>query len=170
MTSGGSFARTVPSSGIVTWNSASSSSRYPSNSSSARSISSMSRTAGRDARRIDRLQQRALDQERIAIELAMRLVAAQLAGGIEDAQLQQLPRVVPLVDGVADVEALVALQPNQVGAERRGRRGGQRGLADAGLAFQKERPSQPQRQKQRHRQALVGHVVVVRQPLSQVRK
>ena len=34
-------------SGIVIWNSASSSSRYPSNSSSARSISSMSRTAPR---------------------------------------------------------------------------------------------------------------------------
>ena len=120
--------------------------------------------------RIDRLQQRALDQEGIAIELAMRLVAAQLAGRVEDAQLEQLARVVPLVDGVADVEAFVALQANQVGVERGGNRCRQRGLADAGLALEEQRASETQGQEQRDRQALVGDVALVAEPLAQVGK
>ena len=71
------------------------------------------------ARRIDRLQQRPLDQEGVAVELLPRAGAIDAAGGVEDAQLEDLPRVVPFVDGVAEIEAFVALQANQVGAERR---------------------------------------------------
>ena len=119
---------------------------------------------------IDRLQQRPLDQEGIAIELAMRLFAVQLAGRVEDAQLEQLARVVPLVDGVADVEAFVALQANQIGVERGGNRAGERGLADAGLALEKQRASEAQGQEQRDSQALVGDVVLRRRGAAQIGK
>ena len=51
-----------------------------------------------------------------------------------------------------------------------GRGGGQRGFADTGLPLQKQRASQAQGQKQGNGEALVRHVVVVRQPLPQVRK
>ncbi len=95
------------------------------------------------ARRIDRLQQRPLDQERVAVELAPGAGAIQLTRGLEDAQLDELARVVPLVDGVRDVESFVALQPDQVGLERRRDGAGERRLADAGLAFEKQRPAQP---------------------------
>ena len=47
-TIGGSSALTVPISGIVTWKSASTSSRYASNGSSVRSSSSISRTGAPD--------------------------------------------------------------------------------------------------------------------------
>ena len=42
---------------------------------------------------------------------------------------------------------------------------GKRGLADAGLAFEEERPLQAKRQKQRNRQAAVRDVVLAGQPL-----
>ena len=45
---------------------------------------------------------------------------------------------------------------------------GQRRLADAGLALEEQRPFQAERQKQRHRQATVRHVVLVGQPLLEV--
>ena len=61
----------------------------------------------------DRLQQRAADEELGAEELL--LVDRALLRG---ADVQQLAGVVPLVDGVRDVEALVALQADQPGARR----------------------------------------------------
>ena len=68
----------------------------------------------------------------------------------------------------ADIESFVTLQADQVGAERRGNRGGERGLADAGLALEKQRALQLQRQEQRHRQRAIGHVVLLRQSLLQI--
>ena len=59
---GGWVAVIVPSSGIVTLASPSSSSRNASKSSSARSISSISSTAGPRAGMLERAQQRAADQ------------------------------------------------------------------------------------------------------------
>ena len=52
--------------------------------------------------------------------------------------------IVPLVDGGGDVEAFVALQADQPAAERRGEHLGDLGLADAGLAFEKKRPAEPE--------------------------
>jgi hypothetical protein len=87
----------------VIWKSESTSSRKASNSSSARSISSIRRTTGSSA--LDRLQQRPADQELRAEEIF--LGNRPLLSG---ADVQQLARVVPLVDGMRDVEALVALK------------------------------------------------------------
>ncbi len=168
MTSGGSVARTVPSSGIVTWNSASSSSRYPSNSSSARSISSISRTAGRVRAGSIACSSGRLIRKASLYSSRRAPVAVQLARGLEDAQLDELPGVIPLVDRVRDVEPLVALQPDEVGLERRGHCAGQRGLPDAGLAFEEERPSEPEREEHGHGEAVVGDVVLRGQPLLQV--
>jgi hypothetical protein len=98
----------------------------------------------------------------------MRIVATQLTGRVEDAQLQQLPRVVPLVDRVADVEPLVALQANQVGAKRGGRRRRQRCLANASLALQEQRTSEPDGQEQRDGQTRIDHVAFVAKPLAQI--
>ena len=100
----------------------------------------------------------------------MRLLAAQFAGHIEDTQLEQLAGVVPLVDGVADVEAFVALQANQFGVERGGNRCGQRGLADAGFPLEKQRASETQGQKQRDSQTLVGDVALLAEARPQIRQ
>jgi len=89
-------------------------------------------------------------------------------GRVEDAQLEQLARVVPFVERVADVEPLVALEANQVGLERRGDGGGERGLADAGLALEEQRPLQAQRQEQRDREATVGDIVLVGEALLEI--
>ena len=106
ITAGLRRARIVPSSGIVIWKSESTSSRNASNSSSARSISSISSTTGSSG--VDRLEQRPADEELRAEELLLRDGAL-----LRGADVQQLARVVPLVDGVRDVEALVALEPDQ---------------------------------------------------------
>ena len=96
-TSGGSVARMVPSSGIVIWNSASSSSRI-SFELLVGAIDLVDQQHRRlRAGRIDGLQQRPLDQEGLAVELAPRAVAVERVGRVEDAQLEQLARVVPLV-------------------------------------------------------------------------
>jgi hypothetical protein len=100
----------------------------------------------------------------------MCVLAAERTRGVENTELQQLACVVPLVDGVADVEAFIALETNQVGVECGSGGGGQRRLADAGLALQEERSSQPEGQKQRDGQALIRHIALVCQPLPQVRE
>jgi hypothetical protein len=80
-------------------------------------------------------------------------------GRVEHAQFKQLSRVVPLVQGVTHVQALVALQANEIGAERGRHRTGERGLADAGLALEKQRALQAKREKQGDREAAVRDVV-----------
>ena len=103
--------------------------------------------------RLDRLEQRPPDQELAAEEL--RLVDRSLLRG---ADVQQLPRVVPLVDGVRDVEALVALEPDQPGAERRRDRLRRLGLADARLALEQQRLLERQREVERGREPAVREV------------
>ena len=120
------------------------------------------------AHRIDGLQQRPLDQERIAIELLSRRGPVDAAGGFEDLQLENLARVVPLVDGMSDVETLVALQSDQVGVEGRRHRRGERRLADAGLALEKERALQLEREEQRHGERAIGDVVLLGKAILQI--
>ena len=61
---------------------------------------------------------------------------------------------------MADVEAFVALQPNELGAEARSEDLGDVGLADARLALEKERPLQLQGEVDRRRQPAVGDVTL----------
>ena len=107
---------------------------------------------------LERLQQRTLDQERFAEELLRRAGAIERMAGLEQTDLEELARIVPLVERLRDVDAFVTLQANQLGAERRRQRLGDLGLADAGFAFEEQRPAQLQCQVGRDRQAPIGDV------------
>jgi hypothetical protein len=78
---------------------------------------------------------------------------------LRGADVQQLPRVVPLVDGVGDVEALVALEPDQARLESGGERLGRLRLADPGLPLEQERLLERERQEQRRREPAIREVV-----------
>ena len=94
---------------MVTALSASTSSRNASNSSSARSISSISSTDGvvSSACRIG-----PGDEEAPVVERRLERVA--VVGAVaRGAQVQDLAREVPVVERLAGVDALVALQPDQ---------------------------------------------------------
>ena len=82
------------------------------------------------------------------------------AAGFETPDLEQLPRVVPFVHRVADVEPFVALKSNQLRAEHVREHFGDFGLADTGFALEKQRPAKLQRQEQRHGQVSVRDVSV----------
>ena len=73
-------------------------------------------------------------------------------------QVQQLAAVVPLVDGLGQVDALVALQPEQLAARPPDRALATSVLPTPGLALEQQRAVQPQRQEDRRRQPLVGQV------------
>ena len=85
-------------------------------------------------------------------------VAVDVALGLGEADRDHLRRIVPLIDRGGDVEPLVALQPDQPPPERRREHLGDLGLADAGLAFEKQRPPHAQREKQHGRERAVGEV------------
>ena len=76
-----------------------------------------------------------------------------LAARLEQPDLEHLARVVPLVDGGVDVEALVALEADEPRAEGRREDLGELGLADAGLALQEQRPAELERQEDRGHRA-----------------
>jgi hypothetical protein len=63
--------------------------------------------------------------------------------------LQHLAGVVPLVQCLVGVDALVALQPDQLAAEHLGQNLGDLGLADTDLALEQDRAVQRQRDEQR---------------------
>jgi hypothetical protein len=106
----------------------------------------------------DGLQQRAADEELGAEELL--LVDRPL---LRRADVQELARVVPLVDRVGDVQALVALQADQARAHRAGQGLGRLGLADARLALQQQGLLDGQREEQRGRQAALREVPLTAQ-------
>ena len=119
-TAGGSAAAIVPSSGTVTAKSESTSSRNASNSSSARSSSSIRSTAPRARRgspaaaaaRAGSRARTARPRARSRLELAR----------LQRARVEQLARVVPLVERLRRVDPLVALEPDQLGVEDAGER------------------------------------------------
>ncbi len=81
------------------------------------------------------------------------------AGGLGEADLDHLPRVVPLVHGRRDVEAFVALQPHEIAAERAREDLREFGLADAGLTLEEQRPAELQRKEDGRREAAFRDVV-----------
>jgi hypothetical protein len=89
-----------------------------------------------------------------------RAIAIERVRGVENAELEQLPRIVPLVERVPDVKAFVALQANEIGVQRRRGRCRQRRLADAGFAFEKQRTLQAERQEQGERKPAIGDVLL----------
>ena len=102
----------------------------------------MSSTGGAGRVGLERLEQRALEQEALAVDVVRDRAGAERAADLGEADLEHLARVVPLVERRGDVEALVALQADEPPAERRGQHLGDLGLADAGLALEEERPAE----------------------------
>ena len=115
---------------------------------------------------LDSLQQRPVHEEPARVELVLQARAV-LAGRTErlgGADVQQLAGVVPLVDGLVDVYALVALQPYEGGVEHPAEDLGDLCLADPGLALQKERLLELEGQEDRRRQPLACQVAPRAQP------
>ena len=99
---------------------------------------------------LEHLQQRPRDQETVVIDVD--LVLAGMADG------EQLALVVPFVERMRGIDALVALQPHQIAAEQFGDRLGGLRLADAGRAFEQQRLAQPDRQEDGGGQAFIGEI------------
>ena len=116
----------------------------------------------------DGLQQRPLEQERLAedLRLGVRLLAAV---ALLKADVQELARVVPLVEGGRGVEAFVALQPDQVRPEQAGEHLGDLGLPHARMTLDEQRLAQLQREMQRGRDGRIGHVRFLVELLEQLR-
>ena len=106
---------------------------------------------------VDGGQQGPAHQEPLAVDLVL---AAAGSAGLGRPQVQELAGVVPLVDGLGHVDALVALQPQQLAARPGGQHLGHLGLAHPGLALEQQRAVQGQGQEDRRGQALVGQVAV----------
>ena len=84
--------------------------------------------------------------------------AVALAFGLGDADGDHLRGVIPLIDRGGDVETLVALQPDQAAAEGGRQHLGDLGLADAGLAFEEDRPAHLERQIKHRAERAVGQI------------
>ncbi len=90
-----------------------------------------------------------------------------LATRLEQADLEHLARVVPLVHRGVDVETLVALEADQPRPERRREDLGELGLADTGLALQEEWALELEREEHRGRERAVRDVVAPPEVLGQ---
>ena len=118
----------------------------------------MSRTGATPSVDFERLEQRPADEE-VGPEDVVRGRVLGLAARLQQPDLEHLARVVPLVDGRVDVQPLVALEPDQLRAERRREDLGELGLADPGLALEQQRAAQLQREEDGRRERSVGDVV-----------
>ena len=114
---------------------------------------------------LERLKERPLDQEPLGEHVVFEPRAIMFAFGLGDADRDHLRGVIPLIDRGGDVEPLVALQPDQPAAEGRRQHLGDLGLADAGLAFEEDRPAHFQRQIKHGAERAVGKIVGLGQEL-----
>jgi len=130
MTIGGSSALTVPSSGIV---------------------------AVRDRQR---LQHRPADQVLFREQIALQASAIHHALGLGEPDVQHLHRIIPFVDGRRDIEAFIALQPDQTTTQRLCQNLGDFGFAHPGVAFEEQRPLQLQGEEQDRRKRATGKIIM----------
>src|SRR5687768_1848516 len=79
---------------------------------------------------------------------------------LEDLRVEELFRVLPFVEGLRFVEALVALEPNQLTVERAGEDLGELALADAGRALDEDGFLQASGQKYDGRDRATADVVL----------
>ena len=160
MTSGAWRAVRVPSSGMETWKSDRTSSSSASVSTSSRSTSSISSSTGSGARI-------AASSGRSSRKSSVKMFASVSSQECPVVRLdaQQLLLVVPLIQRLGLVKALVALQPQQPGSGQRRRRLRQLGLADPGGAFDQQRLVQAVGEEQNVGDEVVGDVAGFAQAL-----
>ena len=87
--------------------------------------------------------------------------------GLRGAHVQKLRGVVPLVEGFSLLQTVVALQAQQLALHGFGQGLGQLRLAHARFAFQKQRPLQLERQKNRCSEAPIGKIAALTQRVNQ---
>ncbi len=107
---------------------------------------------------LERLKERPLDQKTFGEYVALYAVAVVLAFSLGGADRDHLCRVIPLIDRGGDVESLIALQADQAAAQRGREHLSDLGLADAGLAFEEQRPAHLQRQIENGTERAVGEI------------
>ena len=106
----------------------------------------------------DGFEERALDEEALAVDPVARFTRATLTFG--ETYLEDLPRIVPVVHRGRDIETFVALQADQATAERGGKRLRDLGLAHSRLAFDEERFAEAEREVQRDGESAIGDVAL----------
>ncbi len=104
---------------------------------------------------LERLEQRSPQQV-----LAREQLPGAFAPAFGGADRQQLPRVVPVVERVVEVDALVALEADQPRPLGLSKRLPDLGLPDAGLALEQERLLQGLREEDRRCEATIGQVTL----------
>jgi len=112
---------------------------------------------------LQRAQDGAGEQEARVVERGLDRVGVEgLPGGrrrrLQRAQVQELSREVPVVEGLGSVDAVVALQPDQVGAQHLGERLRQRGLARARLPLAEQRTVHLHGEERGRGESVVGQV------------
>ena len=112
----------------------------------------------------DRLEQRSGEQELVGEDVVVDL--APRVGRLVGLDAQELLLVVPLVERLGLVEALVALQADEPGPGHLGHGLGQLGLARAGRTLDEHRLAEPVGQEDHAGNAVVGEVVDVLQALA----
>src|SRR5918997_881736 len=117
---------------------------------------------------LKRLQQRTAGKELAVVEVALDAFPVFAPKGFGGADVEELARVIPLVDGLIDVYALVALQADEGRLEDAGENLGDLGLADPCFAFEEQRPSELEGEEDRGREPFVRQVIVLSQPHSQL--
>src|SRR5215813_13206122 len=105
----------------------------------------------------DRGEERALEQIALREDVLLDRVGV-LADSLARLDGEQLALVIPLVEGGVLVEALVALQADQLGAVHARKRLGDLGLADPGLALEQQRALEEFHQPQRGGDVAVRHI------------
>jgi hypothetical protein len=111
----------------------------------------------RRRRHADRLQERPAQQEFLLENVALLFLGRDRLA-LPDLDGEKLRLIVPLVDRCVGVQPFVALQADQRPAEHRGEGLGDLGLADAGLAFEHQRPLQALHQQDRGGELRVRNV------------
>src|SRR5206468_3153499 len=110
----------------------------------------------------ERSQQWTLHEETLGVQLV--LVDAFVAR-LHRAQVEELTRVIPLVDGLRRVDSLVALQPHELATRPPREDLGDLRLSDPCLTLEQQRSLQPEREEDRRRETLVGQILMVGQAL-----
>ena len=110
---------------------------------------------------VDRVKQGPAEEELGAEDLLLGLGPVRALA--EEPDVEQLAGVVPLVGRVCEVDALVALEADQAGAEHVGHDLGRLGLADPGLPLDEERFAELERQVDRGCERPVADVAALGQ-------